>query len=82
MTRNLTEYFCQIFIIGKNGSTVAVTTQRLAGEKAGTGNSGQVAGALALVGGTKALCGIFDHRNAVLGGNCVDGIEISALAIQ
>ncbi|MCY1365944.1 hypothetical protein D9M69_528180 [compost metagenome] len=82
VTGNLTQNRGQLLVAGEDGPAIAIATQRFAREEAGASDSGQVAGALALVGCTKALCGILDYRNAVFGGNSVDCIIIGALTIQ
>lgn len=65
MPGDLADNLCQFFIVCKNGTTVAVAAERLAGKEAGTGYSRQVAGAFALIAGTEALCSIFDNRDTV-----------------
>ncbi|MNE35462.1 hypothetical protein D3C80_1292230 [compost metagenome] len=79
---DLAYYLGQFFIVGEDRATIAIATQRFAGEKACAGNGGQVAGALAFIGCAEALCGILDYRNTVFGCYGIDGIKIRTLAIQ
>ena len=82
VARNLADNRGQLLIVGENRTAIAIAAQGFAWEKAGAGNGAQVARFCAFINGTKALRGIFDHRQLVLGCDGVDGIEISTLAIQ
>ena len=79
---NLAQHLGQFVVVGKDGAAVAVTAQGFAGEEAGAGNRCQVAAFAAFVGRAKALCCIFDDRDAVLGGNGVDGVVVGTLAVE
>lgn len=79
---DLAHDFGQFVVVGKEGTAVAIATQGLAGEEAGAGDRRQIAAFAAFVGGAKALGGVFNHRNAVAGGNGVDGVIVGTLAIQ
>lgn len=69
-------------VVGEDRPAVAVAAERLAGEEAGAGDGAEVARHTALVAGAEALCGVFDDRDAVPGGDGVDGVEVGALAVQ
>jgi hypothetical protein len=79
---NLAQHLGQFVVVRKNRAAVAVAAQGLAREEAGAGHGAQVAAFAALVSGAKTLGGVFNHRNAVLGGNGVDGVKVRALAVQ
>ena len=79
---NLAHHFRQFLVVCKNGATIAITTQRFAGEEASTGYCRQVAAFAAFVGGTKALGRVFNNWYAVFGCNGVDGIKVGTLPIQ
>ena len=72
----------QLVVIRKDGTAVAIAAQGFAGEEAGAGNRCQVAAFAAFVGRAKALRCIFDDRDAVLGGNGVDGVVVGTLAVE
>lgn len=82
MAGDLAHDFGQFVVVRENGPTVAIAAQRFAGEEAGTRNRRQVAAFAAFVGGAKALCGVFNDGNAMLGSNGVDGVKVGALAVQ
>lgn len=82
MTGDLAQHDRQGVVVGEDRAAVPVATQGLAGEKAGTGNRGQVAAFTAFVAAAQALGGVLDDRQAVLGGDGVDGIHVGALAVQ
>ena len=70
-------------IAGKDGATVAIAAQRLAGEKAGAAECRQVAALLPVLGCAKALRSVFNYGQvAVALGNGVDGCHIGALPVQ
>ncbi len=79
---NLADDLGQCVVVGEERATVAVAAQRLAGEEAGAGDGAEVARHAALVARAEALCSVFDDRDAVLGGDGVDGVEVGALAVQ
>lgn len=79
---DLAQHLGQFVVVGKDGAAVAIAAQGLAREEAGAGHGAQIAAFAALVGGAKTLGGVFNHRNAVLGGNGVDGVKVRALAVQ
>jgi len=72
----------ELVVVGEDGAAVAIAAERLAGEEAGAGDGAEVARHAALVAGAEALRGVFDHRDAVLGSDGVDGVEVGALAVQ
>lgn len=72
----------ELVVVGEDGTAVAVAAQRLAREEAGAGDGAEVARHAALVAGAEALRGVFDDRDAVFGGDGVDGVEVGALAVQ
>lgn len=79
---NLPHDFGQFVVVREDGPAVPVAAQWFAGEEAGARNGGQVAAFAAFVGGAKALGGVFNDRDAVFGGDGVDGVKIGALAVQ
>ena len=72
----------ELVVVGEYGAAVAIAAERLAGEEAGAGDGAEVARHAALVARAEALCSVFDDRDAVLGGDGVDGVEVGALAVQ
>ena len=83
MNANFAAGLRQGIVTGKDGAPIAIATQRFAGEKTGAPQCAEVAALLAVVLGAKALRRIFNHGQvAVLGGNGVNGVHISRLAIQ
>lgn len=82
VSRDLAQHDSKGVVIGEDRAAVPVAAQGLAGEKAGTGNRGQVAALAAFVAAAQALGGVLDDRQAVPGGDGVDGIHIGALAVQ
>ena len=52
------------------------------GEEAGAAEGAEVAALAALIGGAEALGGVFDHRQAVAGGDGVDGVQVRRLAVE
>ena len=79
---DLAHDFGQFVVIGEEGAAIAIAAQGLAGEEAGAGNGAEAAAFTSFVAGAKTLRGVFNHRDSVLGGNGVDGIEVGALAVQ
>ncbi len=79
---DLAQHPGQLVVAGEDRPAVAVAAQRLAGEEAGAGDGGQAARAASLVAGAEALRRVLDHRQAVTGGDGVDGVEVGALAVQ
>ncbi len=73
----------ELVVAGEDGAAVAVATQGFAGEEAGAAEGAEVATALALIGGTEALGGIFDDGDlAMTSGDGVDGIHVGGLAVK
>lgn len=79
---DLADELGELVVVGEDRTAVAVAAERLAGEEAGAGDGAEVARHAALVAGAEALCSVFNHRYAVLGGDGVDGVEVGALAVQ
>lgn len=82
MAGDLAQHDGQGVVVGEDRAAVPIAAQGLAGEKAGTGNRGQIAALAAFVAAAQALGRVFDDRQAVLGGDGVDGVHVGALAIQ
>ncbi len=82
MAGDLAQDSSQGVVVGEDRAAVPVAAQGLAGEKAGTGNRGQVAALAAFVAAAQALRRVLDDRQTVPGGNGVDGIHVGALAVQ
>ncbi len=76
------EFLSQPIVLREKGAAVAVRSQGLAGEKGGRPDGGEAAGLAPLVSGPEALGAVLDHRQAMAGGNAVDGLEIRRLAVE
>ena len=83
MYANFAHGLGQGIVVGEDGAAVAVATQWLTGEEAGTPDGAEVAALAAFVGGAEALGCVFNNGQvAVFGCNGVDGIHIGGLAVQ
>ena len=80
--RDLADGGGEVFVIREHRAAVAVAAQRFAGEKAGAGDGGQVAGLAAFVARAETLRRVFDDGQAVFDGNGVNRVEIGALAVE
>src|SRR6185503_10239629 len=67
-------------VVRETGPAVAVSAQRLGGEKAGAADGSEVAGVAALVGCSEALRGIFDNGQSA--GGDLNRVDVGALAIE
>jgi hypothetical protein len=71
----------QDFVICEAGAAVAVAPQRLGRKKAGAANRRHAARFAAIQLAAEALCGIFDHRQAMAFGDRIDRGQVGALAV-
>ena len=78
----LAHYFSQFVVVRENRPAISIAAKGFAGEETGAGDCAEIAAFSGFVSGAKALCGVFNDGDAVLGRDGIDGIKVGALAVQ
>ena len=83
MHSNFSAGLRQDFVIGEDGTTIAIAAERLAGKEAGTTKCAEVAALLTFVGRAEALGCVFNDGDvAVAGSDGIDLFQVGRLTIE
>src|SRR2546425_4592321 len=75
-------FICEYVIVGEQGASIAIATQRFGWEKASAANRGDPTTAAAALSGAETLSVILDNWQAMVIGNGVDASIIRHLSEQ
>jgi hypothetical protein len=78
---NFPHGLCRFVIVREQCAAIAIRAQRLRWEKRGRADIRYGTRTLASIKRTEALRRVFDHRQSMLAGELIDGIEVRALSI-